>query len=205
MCRIYQPPIRALYRWWRPDEAEDLTQGLFVKLFEPRVLVGFKPERGKFRNWLYKTAKNHLIDEAKKDRAQKRYPGSPLASIDASAEEGYSLEPVDGIHPERIFERSLAITLLEQALEGLREHYEKEDGEAPLFDKLLPCLIGTDDEEHQHIAKELGMKANTFTKHLSRCRERFHTSFKEVIALTVSTDEIDEEIQFIFHVLRSRR
>lgn len=53
----------------RPAEAEDLTQEVFIKIFQ--TLKSFDAAQGAFRTWLNRVARNHLVDHyrrTKKDR-----------------------------------------------------------------------------------------------------------------------------------------
>lgn len=54
----------------RPTEAEDLTQEVFIKIFQ--TLKTFDSSQGAFTTWLNRVARNHLVDHyrrTKKDRA----------------------------------------------------------------------------------------------------------------------------------------
>lgn len=53
----------------RPTEAEDLTQEVFIKIFQ--TLKSFDASQGAFTTWLNRVARNHLVDHyrrTKKDR-----------------------------------------------------------------------------------------------------------------------------------------
>ena len=53
----------------RPEEADDLTQEVFIKVFQ--TLRTFDPAQGAFSTWLHRVARNHLVDHyrrTKKDR-----------------------------------------------------------------------------------------------------------------------------------------
>jgi hypothetical protein len=63
----------------------------------------------------------------------KRGGGVSVVSVDAvSAEERFSLEPVDSLTPEDLYERRWAMTLLEEALIKLEDYYKK-DGKHAFF------------------------------------------------------------------------
>ncbi len=54
----------------RPAESEDLTQEVFIKIFQ--TLRSFDAAQGAFATWLNRVARNHLVDHyrrTKKDRA----------------------------------------------------------------------------------------------------------------------------------------
>jgi RNA polymerase sigma-70 factor (ECF subfamily) len=53
----------------RPEEADDLTQEVFIKIFQ--TLRSFDAAQGTFSTWLHRVARNHLVDHyrrTKKDR-----------------------------------------------------------------------------------------------------------------------------------------
>jgi RNA polymerase sigma-70 factor (ECF subfamily) len=54
----------------RPSEAEDLTQEVFIKVFQ--TLKSYDQAQGTFSTWLARVARNHLVDHyrrTKRDRA----------------------------------------------------------------------------------------------------------------------------------------
>lgn len=48
------------------EEAEDLTQEIFLKVF--RAIEGFDSRRASFTTWLYRVARNHLVDYYRSSR-----------------------------------------------------------------------------------------------------------------------------------------
>ncbi len=53
----------------RPQEAEDLTQEIFIKVFQ--TLQSYDPRQGAFPTWLNRVSRNHLVDHyrrTKRDR-----------------------------------------------------------------------------------------------------------------------------------------
>jgi RNA polymerase sigma-70 factor (ECF subfamily) len=72
LLRVHSHKIFNLcYRFTgRPAEAEDLTQEVFIKIFQ--TLRTFDAGQGSFPTWLYRVARNHLVDHyrrTKRDRA----------------------------------------------------------------------------------------------------------------------------------------
>lgn len=71
LLRVYMRKIYNLcYRFTgRAEEAEDLTQEVFIKIFQ--TLRSFDSAQGSFSTWLHRVARNHLVDHyrrTKKDR-----------------------------------------------------------------------------------------------------------------------------------------
>jgi DNA-directed RNA polymerase specialized sigma24 family protein len=64
----YARPIRAAFAILAgEDQADELAQGFFVKLFEKNILEARAAIKGPFRNWLYVAVKHHAIDQSRKE------------------------------------------------------------------------------------------------------------------------------------------
>jgi RNA polymerase sigma-70 factor (ECF subfamily) len=61
----------------RVDEAEDLTQEIFVKVYQS--LERYRSEQGRFETWLGTVARNHAIDHYRRRREER------LRNIDEAA------------------------------------------------------------------------------------------------------------------------
>ena len=74
LCRHYWYPLYAFARrrGHAPHDAQDLTQGFFLHLFEHRALKRADPLKGKFRSFLLASFRNFLADEADRARSLKR-------------------------------------------------------------------------------------------------------------------------------------
>lgn len=53
----------------RSDEAEDLTQEVFIKVF--RTLKRYDPLQAKFATWVNRIARNHLVDHYRRTRSDR--------------------------------------------------------------------------------------------------------------------------------------
>ena len=62
LCRIYWRPILAFIcrRGYEVSDAQDLTQGFFVRIFGGKLLATANPSRGPFRSLLLK-ARHHEL------------------------------------------------------------------------------------------------------------------------------------------------
>jgi len=70
----------------RADQAEDLTQDVFIKVF--RNLDNYRAETGSFVTWLISVSRNLLIDHYRQTRAERL---TVSASADEEEEQGPSL------------------------------------------------------------------------------------------------------------------
>lgn len=95
----------------RPAESEDLTQEVFIKVFQ--TLRTFDAAQGSFGTWLSRVARNHLVDHyrrTKKDRIT-----SSLDDELATFEE----KPGPGVEPVAQLESRERRELLQRGLERL--------------------------------------------------------------------------------------
>jgi len=75
----YLPVLRGVVRRWPTlDEAtgEDLVQSFVQKrILEKNLLGKVDRDKGRFRTFLYRSFRNHIADELRKQRATRRSPG----------------------------------------------------------------------------------------------------------------------------------
>jgi RNA polymerase sigma-70 factor (ECF subfamily) len=207
LCRAYWYPLYAFVRRKGHDshDAQDLTQEFFARLLAQHFLHDVHPDKGKFRSFLLASMNHFLAKEWRRDGALKRGGGSITFSLDAEAAEGhYRLEPAHHLTPEALFERRWAMTLLDEAMAGVREDYRAE-GKEQLFNELKTMLSGERTEaRYAEIAPRLGMTESALKKAAQRLRERYRDCLRTGIALTVAKpDEIDGEIRYLFGALRA--
>jgi RNA polymerase sigma-70 factor (ECF subfamily) len=205
LCGTYWYPLYAYIRRQGHDrhDSEDLTQAFFTWLLDGEQLVAADPELGKFRSFLLVRLKHFLSDERKRSRAQKRGGGRPLISLDAAtAEARYGLEPATEWTAEQIFDRRLAMTVLEQTVARLREEYVQA-GRLELFEELKHFPPGTKGESsYAEVAARLGLTTSAVTSAIHRMRTRHRDLLREEIAQTVSTPgEVDDELRYLISVM----
>src|SRR5438309_7077681 len=117
LCQAYWYPIYAYirHRRYSPDRARDLTQDFFTYVLERDLFAQADPARGRFRAFLRTVCVRQLAARRDQETAVKRGGGRPLFSIDSlDAERRYAREPSDELTPERIFDRTWALTLLDR-------------------------------------------------------------------------------------------
>ncbi|MCG8652541.1 MAG: ECF-type sigma factor, partial [Pirellulales bacterium] len=127
LCQAYWQPVYAFVRrsGFGRHQAEDLTQDFFAELVDQRRLLrAADHQRGRFRTFLLAAVKNHMANHRRQAATLKRGGGVELFSIDTDdAERRYSVEPKEGWTPEALFNRRWALTLLENVLDQLAQHY----------------------------------------------------------------------------------
>ena len=94
----------------RTDEAEDLTQEIFIKIYQN--LKAFRPEAGNLLNWILKVSRNLIIDHYRQTRRFQHTAGS---------EEMETMNLSDEKLPDahRLMEQSEASRFLRDCLQAL--------------------------------------------------------------------------------------
>ena len=147
-------------------DAEDILQDVFYELIEAYRLMKPIEHAGA---WLYRVARNRIIDRFRKKRPEAEVPFS------ASEEEPLRLEdllPSPDAGPEALFARSVLLEELEAALEELPE----EQREVFIAHEM-------DGRSFKQIAEETGLSINTVLsrKHYAilHLRRRLEAIYKE--------------------------
>ncbi len=204
LCQSYWYPVYAFIRSQgiKPDDAHDVTQGLFADLLERKDFAKLDPALGQFRCWLRKVAKHYLCNELARARRIKRGGGRQV-SIDAmTAEERYKIEPRhEGLAPDQLFDRYWAATLVGRAREQLRARFACRD-KAELFDLLEPTLVRDEsDVSDDEICAVLGKKPDAIRQERFRMKAEFGQCLRWEVCGTISDPRaIDDELRQLIHM-----
>ena len=168
------------------------------------MLDSADPTKGRFRTYLLAAWKRFLIDQYRKQNSERR--GGQALTLAPNFEIGeqhwlalQSREP----DPDRMFMRSWASSLLDEAKNRLRTDYARRNRQT-LFDMLQPWLTQSPSAaEYSELGSHLKSSASTVKVALHRLRTRFGTLLREVIAETVDDPaDIDREINDLLQLLR---
>ncbi|HEX2852939.1 MAG TPA: sigma-70 family RNA polymerase sigma factor [Opitutaceae bacterium] len=202
LCRQYWFPLYAFVRRQGRShhEAEDCTQEFLARLLADESVGRARQEQGRFRTFLLTALRNFLTNEWHRAQAAKRGGGVAVLPLEfQDAEKNFSREPADpALTPEQAFDRTWALGMIEQAVDGLRVEYEK-SGRGALFAALVPLVWGEGaTEAHAAAAARLGMMPHAFTVALQRLRQRVGQRLRANVAETVATDtEVDGELRHL--------
>ncbi len=207
LCNAYWYPLYAYIRrrGYGPEQARDLTQDFFARALEKNLLAEADPARGRFRSFLRTVCAHFLANRRDREHARKRGGGRAVLSIDAADAEGrYELELADGLTPERIFDRSWALTLLGRVLDQLGREYD-EAGKAATFDALRGLLAGEPDvPSYAAVGARLGTSEGAARVAAHRLRRRYGELLRQEIAATLAEPaEVDDEIRDLFAALEA--
>ena len=204
LCRDYWPPLYTFLRsrGCSAEDAKDLTQTLFSNLIEREGFEGLSAERGRFRTFLLRCAKNLLASDWHARTAQKR--GGELEHVSIDTEEGEACFAALADHtsatPEVLFERQWSTGLLRRVMARLAELYDQE-GKGETFRTLQPMIAGGEERgRYGELASELGVSEASLRMMVFRIRKRYRTLLQDEIAQTVlDPDDVEDEIN---HLMR---
>lgn len=204
LCHTYWYPIYAYIRrkGRNAHDAEDLTQGFFEQLLRRQSIKQVRGD-GKFRSFLLSAVEHFLAAEWNRAHRQKRGGQFSTVSLDElQAEARYQLEPLDECTAEKIYERRWAMTVLDAALERLREDCVAAHKES-LFEQLKGILGGDGPAaRYAEIGAVLNMSEVAVKVAVHRLRQRYGEHIREEVARTLTNPaELEEEIRYLLAAL----
>ena len=109
---------------------------------------------------------------------------------------------LESLPPERLFDFTWAATVVEHALQRLREECESK-GKLWLFQTLSSHLTDERDEvSYARLSAELGIAETTVKKQLHNMRQRYRSLLREEVSQTVEDPaDVDDEIRYLCALL----
>jgi RNA polymerase sigma-70 factor (ECF subfamily) len=202
LCAAYWYPVYAFVRraGHPAHDAEDLVQSFFARLLEKRDLHA-DPARGRFRCYLTGALRHFLANAADRDQANKRGGRVRFVAMHDS-EVRFQAEPADHATPELLFERSMALDLLDGAMNALAAEQGRA-GKGALFQRLAPFLgadAGT--PPYAQLAADLAASEGALRVALHRLRQRYGELVRLAVAdLVADPADIDAEVQALLAAL----
>lgn len=206
LCIAYWYPLYAYLRrsGHAHHTAEDLTQEFFAsRIVTKRIFQGMQPGAGRFRSWLLTSLQNMVRNEWEKAQAVKRGGALPHVSLDFQSAEGrYAAEPAHELTPEKLYERSCALRVLDLAMDQLREKF-RHDGKADWFEELKIFLPGEHStRSHAEVAARTGKSEDAVKMAVSRLRQEYGRLLKaEVKRIVDSPGEVEDELRCLLGAL----
>lgn len=202
LCEQYWYPIYAFARrsGKSPHDAQDATQGFFCLILEKNLFAEADPERGRMRSFLLTAFQRYSNGQRVRDEAQKRGGGKQILSLDVTeGEQRYHLEPAHELTPAAIFEYAWAHTVIDKALERLREIEITADRGASFAElRVFLAPEGHDPGATADVASRLGLSEEAVRQSVSRLRRRFREVLRHEVARTLtdpSPADVDAELQ----------
>ena len=132
--RIYNLAYRFTGRF---DEAEDLTQEIFLKVY--RTLNSYRPESGALVTWIVRVGRNHIIDHYRKFKTERTHTDSLEVEYEKAEE-----NPARYASPAQALEQRELSERVHQALlkisEDLREAVILRDLEEFTYEEIASML-----------------------------------------------------------------
>ena len=206
LCQAYWYPLYAYLRrsGHATHAAQDLTQEFFARrIVTRRIFQGMQPTEGRFRSWLLTSLQNMVRNEWRKEQAAKRGGAHPHFPLDIESAEGrYAAEPAHDLTPEKLYDRSYAIELLNLVADQIREKY-RQDGKADLFLELKTFLPGEHSaRSHAEVASRLGKSEDAVKMAISRLRQEYGRFLRAQVKRIVSSPgEVEDELRCLRAVL----
>ena len=184
LVAIYWKPLYKFARmtWGRsPEDAEDLTQAFFARVFERESLAGFDAGKAAFRTYLRVQFERHASNENRAMLRIKR--GGGAAALDFAEAEA----ELDGevSTPEELFYQDWVRGVFAVAISRMREQVT--DNQFALFEAY--DLAGDQKISYRDLARRFALPETTVTNHLATARRRFREAVLETLREATATDD----------------
>lgn len=204
LCRAYWQPICSFARrkGWNEEDAKDLTQEFFAHLLARKDFAGLDPRKGKFRTFLLAAFTHFLANAHDRANALKRGGGKIVSLDEIAADEIAGISSAGELAPETLYDLRWAKTILQTALQRLKEEMLQANKEAQ-FHELKPFLTASaEGVEYTMAAGKLGVEVSSVPVLVHRLRQRYRELVRQEVAQTVcSPTELEEEMRHLFAVL----
>ena len=209
-----------LERYWKPvycylrrkgydnEQAKDLTQDFFHEVVLNRSLIERADHsKGRFRSFLLHALNQYLVDERRKETAQKRIPPAKLVPLDMNNPPVLP-QKVSQLEPEQCFDYAWKTDLLERALTDLKKWYFGRDMDTHWYlfrDRLLkPSLEGFEAPPFSQLCKKYRIEDETKASNmLGAVKKQFQNILTKHVHQTVLSGDVAEaELEEMFKFLK---
>lgn len=198
LVAIYWKPLYKFARMtWRhsPEDAEDLTQAFFARVFERETLAGFDGGKAAFRTFLRIQFERHASNENRAALRIKR--GGGAVALDFAEAEAELEGEVST--PEELFYQDWVRGVFAVAIS--RMHEQVSDSQFAVFEAY--DLAGDQKISYRDLAQRFALTETTVTNHLSAARRKFREAVLDTLReATASDDEFRTEARALLGVER---
>ena len=212
-----------LQRYWKPvycylrrrgydnERAKDLTQAFFHEVVLDRDLIGrVDRSKGRFRTLLLHALKQYVVDEQRKETAQKRIPADKLVPLDIVEPEALGDSLLD-LGPEQSFDYAWKAELVEHVLSEVEDWYVSRQKQTHWYvfrDRLLePTLEDSQAPSLAELCERYGIANEVQASNmLTTVKRHFQSTLRERVRQTVlSAEAVEDELREIFKFLEPER
>lgn len=172
------------------NDAEELTQEVFLRIFKDNVLKRADRDRGRFRNLLLTLTRNVIKDDLRRRSAMKRGGNRVILSLDHSPQEEMKLGDAIGTEAaEEEFDRLWVRNILKYALEKLKTENE-------VYFTAFTMLL--DEMDYKTIADRMSKSLKDIDNYIYRAKQKLIRFIQqEIAAYSASTEEFQDEIRYL--------
>ena len=205
-----------LERYWKPvycylrnkgynnEQAKDLTQGFLHEVVLNRNLIErADTSKGRFRSLMLHALNQYVVDERRKEKAQKRIPKDKLVPLDIPGSPALT-EITCELDAEQSFNYAWKAELLERVLSEVKDNYVKRgmDTHWCVFRErvLEPIIENREASSLSLICERYNIdNESTASNMLKTVKRLFKSVLNKHVRQTVTSDEgVDAELREIF-------
>ncbi|HEY3396796.1 MAG TPA: sigma-70 family RNA polymerase sigma factor [Armatimonadota bacterium] len=158
-----------VYRMCGADDADDLTQEIFLKALSALRSFQFQGNAS-FRTWLYRIAVNASINELRRRKRRRAVEGpsldAPVSTEDGSVERDLADE--NDLLPAQEVERNETQRAVREILAGMRPQH-----------RLVLTLVDLEGMEYREAAQTLRCPLGTLKSRVARARDAFAKEYEK--------------------------
>ena len=190
IAQRYRPAVVAyIRRRGLTEDAEDLAQEVFLRLFEQEVIQRASPDLGRFRSLLCAVSRNVIGHHLQREGAQKRGSGRvrQLGDIDVAD---------DSNDDDDLFDREWIAHLIAASLEDLSVHYPR------YHEALQLTLMGS--KSRLQVAEAMGKSEANVRNYVHRGKRKLIENLRERVRdYSASHADYAEELRYLEQFLPS--
>jgi RNA polymerase sigma-70 factor (ECF subfamily) len=203
LCQIYWQPLYAYLRRTGRDseEAKDTVQGFLAHFLSKNGFARVNQADGRFRRFLLSALRNYVVSEVRRKTAIKRGGAVEFVQMEVEmAEEVFQTQVPETLTPEAAFDRQWATTVMNRALQRLREE-QRARGKEKIFDALKGGLTQETGQTHGDVAAAAGLSASAVALGIHRLRRRLRELVLDELSQTVGDQgNLDEELNYFLSI-----
>lgn len=202
LLRIYLPALRAhlvLTKRIDTDRANDLLQGFVTdKILERDLIAQADPAKGRFRSLLLRSLENYIVDQVRRQKAQKRSAGAVL-SIDQEGVAQVAAADVEGAVYDVVWAKRTFLEVLSQMTRQCEARDTLHTWNVFECRIVEPLLRGTSPVSYDELVRRFGFDSpKQATNALATAKRQFDEALHAVVGQYVANkEELEEEIAYL--------